>query len=78
MIDVISLAAGIAGALGNGGWALRLESQAAALRERVDGIDRIVDDRHETLERRLERIENKLDSLPRDLRELLTGRKAAD
>lgn len=78
MIDLVSLGAGLAGILGNGGWALRLESVIAAQRERLNGIDRIVDERHETLERRLERIEQKLDSLPRDLRELLVGRKTGE
>lgn len=71
MIDIL---AAVAGAL-NGGWALRLESKAAAVDVRVDAIEKVSDERHEALVRRLERMEDKIDSIPRDLREMLGGRR---
>lgn len=70
MIDLI---AAVAGAL-NGAWALRLESKSASVDVRVDAIEKITDERHGDLVRKLERMEEKIDRIPRDLREMLGGR----
>lgn len=47
----------------NGSWATRLEVKQVGLKNRVDGIEKVADERHEESLARLERIENKVDRL---------------
>lgn len=51
------------GSLLNGGWAFRLETKAAATDEKLDGVIKITDERHAELNRRLDRIEDKVDQV---------------
>lgn len=66
----VELWAAIAAVLGTGansGWGLRLESKYAASEERVDGLVKLTDTRHDDMCKRLDRIENGVDEVKRIL-----------